>query len=62
MEQHTFIRSESGSGIVNSDVIEYKKAVAKREQDKYIKGLEARIYKLESAMVLMQKTIKEISK
>lgn len=62
MKQHTFIRSESGSGIVNSDVSEYKKAVAKRNQDKYIKGLEARIQKLESAIVLIQNTIKEMSK
>ncbi len=62
MNNHSFIRSESGSGIVNSDVSAYKKAVAKRDQDKYIKGLETRIEKLESAMTLIQKTINEMSK
>ena len=34
MDNHSFTRSESGSGIVNSDVSSYKKAVAKRNQDK----------------------------
>jgi len=62
MDNHSFTRSESGSGIVNSDVSSYKKAVAKRNQDKYIKGLETRIKKLESAMTLIQKTISEMRK
>jgi len=62
MEKHTFERSESGAGIVNTDISAYKKAIAKSKRDKYIKGLESRIEKLESAMDLLQKTVNEMSK
>ena len=61
MEQHTFTRSQSGTGVINSDVSAYKKAIAKREQDKYIKGLQARIESLESAVALLEQTVKEMS-
>ncbi len=61
MKQHTFTRSQGGTGLVNSDVSAYKKAIAKREQDKYIKGLQARIESLESAVTLLEKTVKEMS-
>jgi hypothetical protein len=62
MEQHTFTRSQSGTGLVNSDVSAYRQAIAKKKQNKYIKGLEARIEKLESAMILLEQTVKEMSK
>ena len=61
MENHTFQRSANGSGVINSDVSAYKKAIAKRKQDKYIKGLQARIESLESAVTLLEKTVKEMS-
>jgi hypothetical protein len=61
MESNTFVRSHSGAGVANTDVSAYKDAIAKREQAKYIKRLEQRIGKLESAMNLLQKTVKEIS-
>lgn len=55
-------RSISGAGIVNTDRQAYHQAMAKRNQDKYIKSLEARISKLESAMELLETTVKEITK
>lgn len=58
----TFVKSESGAGVVNTDISAYHKAIAKREQTKYIKSLEQRIEKLESAMILLENTVKEISK
>lgn len=62
MERNTFVRTNNGAGLVNTDVNAYRQAVAKRKQDKYIKGLEQRIQKLESSMELLQSTIKEIVK
>ncbi len=62
MEQHTFTRSQSGTGLVNSDVSAYRQTIAKKKQNKYIKGLEARIEKLENAMILLEQTVKEMSK
>jgi len=58
----TFIKSDSGAGVVNTDISAYQKAIAKREQAKYLKSLEQRIEKLESAMALLENTLKEISK
>jgi hypothetical protein len=54
-------RSNSGSGVVSTDRAAYHQAIAKREQDKYIRGLEQRLCKLESAMTLLEKTVKEIT-
>lgn len=62
MESETYIRSSTGSGIVNTDAIGYDRALARRKQAKYIKGLEHRIEKLESALLLLQNTVKEITK
>jgi hypothetical protein len=62
MKQHTFTRSQSGTGLVNSDASAYRQAVSKKKQNKYIKGLEARIEKLENAMILLEQTVKEMSK
>jgi len=62
MDNHTFERSSSGAGIVNTDISAYKSAIAKSNRDKYIKGLESRIQKLESTMILLQKTLNEMSK
>tara|TARA_B110000967_G_C18633851_1_gene435035 strand:+ start:231 stop:437 length:207 start_codon:yes stop_codon:yes gene_type:complete len=56
-----YVKSDSGAGLVNSDPSAYKTAVAKRKQDKYINGLEQRIVKLESALDLLQKTVKEMT-
>jgi chaperonin cofactor prefoldin len=61
MEQHTFKRSHNGAGVINSDISEYKKVIAKKKQDKYIKGLQSRIESLESAVKLLEKTVKEMS-
>lgn len=54
-------RTVDGIAVVNADVTAYRNAVATKRRDKYIKGLEQRIEKLESAMDLLQKTVKEIS-
>jgi hypothetical protein len=62
MINETFVRSESGSGVVNADVVSYQKARARKKQDKYIKGLEQRIEKLESAMLRLENTVNEITK
>ena len=62
MNEHTFERSSTGAGIVNTDISAYKSALAKSNRDKYIKGLESRIEKLEDAMSLLQKTLNEMSK
>ncbi|MDB4786284.1 hypothetical protein OAG36_00970 [bacterium] len=62
MESNTFVRTNNGAGLVNTDVDAYRRVVAKRKQDKYIRGLELRIQKLESSMQLLQSTIKEIGK
>lgn len=62
MRTDSLVRSKSGSGIVNTDKEAYYQAIAKRKQDKYIKGLEMRISKLESAMELLETTVKEIIK
>ena len=61
IEQHEYTRNSTG-GLVNRDASAYKNALAKKNQDKYIKGLESRICKLESAMTLLQNTVKEITK
>lgn len=61
IENHEYNRTVNG-GLVNKDVSAYRSAVAKKNQDKYIKGLESRICKLESAMTLLQNTVKEITK
>jgi len=55
-------RSSSGAGIINTDRQAYQQAIAKRKQDKYIQSLEMRISKLESAMELLETTVKEIIK
>lgn len=62
MTEESFVRSSSGTGVVNTDIIEYQKARARKKQDKYIKGLEQRIEKLESAMLRLENTVKEITK
>ena len=56
------MRSKTGAGVVNSDISAYNDAVLKRKQDKYIKGLEQRIIKLESALSLLENTVKEMTK
>jgi prefoldin subunit 5 len=58
--QTEFIRKDAG--LVNTDMSSYRSAVARREQDKYIKSLESRIIKLESAMRTLETTVKEMSK
>jgi hypothetical protein len=60
MIQTEFIRKDVA--LVNTDTSSYRSAVARREQAKYIKNLEARICKLESAMQTLENTVKEISK
>ncbi|MDB4559053.1 SlyX family protein [bacterium] len=62
MSRSTYIRSKTGAGVVNSDISAYNDAVLKRKQDKYIKGLEQRITKLESALSLLENTVKEMTK
>lgn len=62
MNKLSYSSSKSGAGVVSTDVSAYKEAVYKRKQDKYIKGLEQRISKLETAMLLLEKTVKEITK
>ena len=58
--QTEFVRKDAG--LVNTDMNSYRNAVARREQDKYIKSLESRIIKLESAMRTLETTVKEIEK
>ena len=58
----TFVKSDSGVGVINTDASAYHKAIAKREQAKYLRSLEQRMEKLESAMTLLENTVKEISK
>jgi hypothetical protein len=60
--EESFVRSSSGTGVVSTDIVEYQKARARKKQDKYIKGLEQRIEKLESAMLRLENTVKEITK
>ena len=62
MNDNTFVRTSDGKSLINTDVSAYRSALAKRKQDKYIRGLELRIQKLESSMQLLQSTIKEIGK
>jgi len=62
MNDNNFVRTGDGKGLINTDISAYRSALAKRKQDKYIKGLEMRIQKLESSMELLQNTIKEIVK
>jgi hypothetical protein len=62
MSESSYIRSKTGAGVVNSDISAYNDAVLKRKQDKYIKGLEQRIIKLESALSLLENTVKEMTK
>jgi len=59
---HSFSKSQSGVGVVNTDVEAYKRVVARRKQDKYIKDLEQRVVHLESGLKLLQETIKEMRK
>ena len=60
--EESFVRSSSGTGVVSTDIVEYQKARARKKQDKYIKGLEQRIEKLESAMLRLENTVREITK
>jgi carbamoylphosphate synthase large subunit len=60
MIQTEFVRKDVA--LVNTDVSAYRSAVARKEQDKYIKNLEVRICKLECAMQTLENTVKEISK
>jgi hypothetical protein len=60
MIQQEFIRKDAA--LVNTDIGAYRSAVARREQDKYIKSLETRICKLECAIITLENTVKEISK
>ena len=62
MNDNTFVRTSDGKSLINTDVSAYRSALAKRKQDKYIKGLETRIQRLESSMELLQNTIIEIVK
>lgn len=62
MNDHSLSRSNDGVAVINTDVTAYRNAVANKKRDKYIKGLEQRIIKLESAMDLLQRTVKEITK
>jgi len=56
-----YIRPDNGVGLVNSDGNAYKSAVARRKQDKYIKGLEQRLENLETALDLLQTQLKRLS-
>ena len=62
MGDQSLSRSNDGVAVINNDVTAYRNTVANKKRDKYIKGLEQRIIKLESAMDLLQKTVKEITK
>ena len=59
--QQEYTRESSG-GLVNTDATAYREAVAQKSKDKYIKGLEARLCKLENAMTLLQNTVNEMTK
>jgi len=61
MNRESFIRSNNDVGVVNTDSSAYMDAMERRKRDKYIKSLEKRIDRLESAMNLLQSTIEEIS-
>lgn len=61
MNRESLIRSNNDVGVVNTDSSAYMDAMARRKRDKYIKSLEKRIDRLESAMNLLQSTIEEIS-
>jgi exonuclease VII small subunit len=60
MIQTEFVRKDVA--LVNTDMNSYRSAVARREQDKYIKSLETRIIKLEDAMRTLETTVKEMTK
>ena len=60
MIQQEFIRKDVG--LVNTDTNSYRNALARREQDKYIKSLESGLIKLEAAMRNLETTVKEITK
>ena len=60
MIQTDYIRKDAG--IVNTDVSAYRSAIARKEQDKYIKSLETRVCKLECAMQTLETTVKEMTK
>lgn len=62
MNNSYYIKSKSGAGVVNSDTSAYHNAMVRRQQDKYIKGLEQRITKLETALLLLENTVKEMTK
>jgi len=60
IQQTEFVRKDAA--LVNTDVNSYRSAIARKEQDKYINSLEARILKLESAMRILETTVKEMTK
>ena len=62
MSTDKYTRTSNDVGLVNTDIAAYRDALAKKKRAKYINGLEQRIDKLESAMDLLQKTVKEITK
>jgi len=62
MSTDKYTRTSNDVGLVNTDITAYRDALAKKKRAKYINGLEQRIDKLESAMDLLQKTVKEITK
>ncbi len=55
-----YSRPDNGVGLVNSDADAYKSAVARRKQDKYIKGLEQRLENLETALDSLQSQLKRL--
>ncbi|MDA8752447.1 hypothetical protein N9M52_00405 [bacterium] len=61
INKEAFTRTKDNAGVVNTDSSAYMDAMARRQRDKYTKGLEKRIVRLESAMNLLQSTIEEIS-
>tara|TARA_B110000967_G_C18899501_1_gene573589 strand:- start:482 stop:670 length:189 start_codon:yes stop_codon:yes gene_type:complete len=61
INQKEYVRGANG-GLVNTDASAYRNAVARKNQDKYIKSLESRICKLEDAMILLETTVKEMTK
>ena len=62
MSTDKYTRTSNDVGLVNTDITAYRDALAKKKRAKYINGLEQRIDKLEPAMDLLQKTVKEITK
>jgi len=62
INDHSYSKSLSGVGVVNTDIEAYKRVIAKRKQDKYIKDLEQRLFDLESGLELLQKTVKEMKR